>query len=98
MVNHKILLTLLSVSHCPPTTVLFEMKVRLSTSSSEKITHVLCVGLSYFFSLLACFPSHKPLLVLSAETVNSLLQQLSWPELLSSSHSWHQGAVGLVYS
>lgn len=47
------------------------MQVYLSTSSSEDITHVLCVGLSFFFSLLSCFPSHKPLLNLSAKSVNS---------------------------
>lgn len=74
------------------------MQVHLSTSSSEDITNVLCVRLSYFFSLLSCFLSHKPLLILSAETVNSLLRWLSWPELLSALHSWHHCAVGLVHS
>lgn len=57
------------------------MQVHLSTSSSENVTDVLCVGLSFFFSLLSCFSSHKLLLSLCAETVNSFLQQLS--ELLS---------------
>lgn len=66
------------------------MQVHLSTSSSEDVTDVLCVGLSYFFSLLSCFPSHKPLLILSAETVNFLSQWLSWPELLSAVHDWQQ--------
>lgn len=74
------------------------MQVHLSTSSSEDVTDVLCVGLSFFFSLLSCFPSHKPLLKLSAKTVNSFLQQLSWPELLSAFQGWHSGAVGLEHS
>lgn len=74
------------------------MQVHLSTSSSEDVTDVLCVGLSFFFSLLSCFSSHKLLLSLSAETVNSFLQQLSWPELLSDFQGWHRGTVGLGHS